>query len=120
MMLGERIKQARLASGLSLRALAEKVSMSAQAVSKYERGLDVPSSDVLLQVARALGVTLDYFFRTHEVKLSQAAYRKRAALRAKDARAAESALKDWLGRYFNLMEVLEDRGVRIGLVSSMA
>jgi Zn-dependent peptidase ImmA (M78 family)/DNA-binding XRE family transcriptional regulator len=166
-MLGERIKQARLASGLSLRALAEKVSVSAQAISKYERGLDVPSSDVLLQLAHVLGVTLDYFFRMHEVKLSEAVYRKRAALRVKDARTVESAIKDWLERYFeiedilagngykppeppakrycigslddvesaaeslrqdwnlgvdpidNLVEVLEDRGVKIGLVSSV-
>jgi transcriptional regulator with XRE-family HTH domain len=37
-MIGERIKQARTAAGLSLRELAEKAGVSAMAISKYETG----------------------------------------------------------------------------------
>lgn len=68
-MIGERIRQARQASGLSQQALAEKVGVSAKAISKYERNLDTPSSDILLRLAQALGVRLDYFFRTRNVTL---------------------------------------------------
>ena len=68
-MIGERIKQARQASGLSQQALAEKVGVSAKAISKYERNLDTPSSDVLLRLGQALDVRLDYFFRTRNVTL---------------------------------------------------
>ncbi len=63
MTLGERIKLGRKSSGLSLRALAEEVGVSAQAISKYERDQDVPSSGVLLRLARALGVRVEFFFR---------------------------------------------------------
>ena len=42
MELGVRIKMARTAAGLSLRALAGKVGVSAMAISKYENGKDIP------------------------------------------------------------------------------
>jgi hypothetical protein len=43
-MIGERIKRARNAAGLSLRAVAEAVGLSATAVSKFETGKLVPAS----------------------------------------------------------------------------
>ncbi len=46
--LGERLKMARAMSGLSLRDVAAKAGVSHMAISKYERGLDMPSSPVLL------------------------------------------------------------------------
>ena len=42
-MIGERIKQARKASGLPMRALAEKAGISAMAISKFERGDTTPT-----------------------------------------------------------------------------
>jgi transcriptional regulator with XRE-family HTH domain len=39
-----------------LRALSEEVGVSAMAISKYERDLDVAGSGVLLRLAQALGV----------------------------------------------------------------
>ena len=47
-MIGERIKQARKAAGLSLRALADRAGVTAMAISKYEAGKSTPSSRVLL------------------------------------------------------------------------
>jgi transcriptional regulator with XRE-family HTH domain len=46
----------RQVSGLSLRQLASKVGVSAQAISKYERGLLVPRPPVRARLAAALGV----------------------------------------------------------------
>ncbi|MDW8291222.1 MAG: helix-turn-helix transcriptional regulator, partial [Armatimonadota bacterium] len=53
MNLGERLKSARKRAGLSMRALAERAGVSAQAISKYERGQDVPSSVVIIRLAKA-------------------------------------------------------------------
>ncbi|NPV30275.1 MAG: helix-turn-helix transcriptional regulator, partial [Firmicutes bacterium] len=58
-MVGERLRLARRAAGLSLRELANRVGVSPQAISKYERGLDIPSSGVLLRLAEALGVKVE-------------------------------------------------------------
>lgn len=76
-MLGERIQQARRARGLSLRALADRVGLSATMLSKYERGLATPSSDVLIALSDALDVRSEYFFRTAKVHLEQVAHRNR-------------------------------------------
>lgn len=65
-----KLKVARRAKGLSTRALAEKVGVSAMAISKYERGLMTPSSDVLIKLARELDVTIEYLVRSPKQELT--------------------------------------------------
>ncbi|MBI4640018.1 MAG: helix-turn-helix domain-containing protein, partial [Candidatus Tectomicrobia bacterium] len=105
MTIGKRIKQARLAAGLSLRQLADEVGVSAMAISKYERDLDVPSSGVLLRLARALGVKTDYFFRTVQVMLSHPAQCKRATMPQKQ-QLIIGQIQDWLERYLTVESFL--------------
>ena len=52
-MIGDRIRLARRKAGLSLRELsaAMRGKVTAQAIGKYERGEDVPSSGVLMALA---------------------------------------------------------------------
>lgn len=76
-MLGKRLYQARHAIGLSQRALAENVGVSAMMISKYERAQAFPSSEVLLALADALGVRTEYFFRTTSVNLERVQHRNR-------------------------------------------
>ncbi len=68
MNIGKRLKSIRLQAGLSQRDLAEKVGISARAISKYERGLDSPGSAVLIRLAKAFGVRVEYFLRPIEIK----------------------------------------------------
>lgn len=76
-MLGERIKQIRVAKGLSLRTLAEKMGcVSAQAISNYETDKDTPSSSVLLSLADALGTSVSDLFQRVSIPLGEPAYRK--------------------------------------------
>ena len=80
-MFGERLHLARRASGLSLRKLAERVSVSAMMLSKYERGESVPSSSVLLELSDALGVQAEFFFRTAKVDLERVEHRNKHRLK---------------------------------------
>lgn len=75
-MLAERIRQARLAAGLTLTALGDLIGVSHTAVQKYEKGLLVPSSSILLKIARACKVCTEYFFRTHHIQLLKPEFRK--------------------------------------------
>lgn len=75
-MIAERVYQARRAAGLTLAALGEKAGVSHTTVRKYEKGALVPSSAMLLKIARACGVRTEYFFRTHTVELLHAEFRK--------------------------------------------
>ena len=53
--LGERLRKARDAAGLSLFGLAIRCGCTPQAIAKYERG-SRPRGDILLAMARALRV----------------------------------------------------------------
>lgn len=74
----ERLKRAREAAGLSLRALAEQVGISHAMIKKYEDGVSTPDSSQLLKLAKALAVRSEYFFRPFDIQLAGIEYRKRA------------------------------------------
>lgn len=59
MKLNEKILYYRKKAGLSQEALAAKVGVSRQAVSKWEVGDTVPELDKLVALARSFGVTTD-------------------------------------------------------------
>ena len=102
MTIGQRIKQARKANHMSLRDLAEKAEISPMAISKYERDLDMPSSGVLLRLAQALSVSLDFLFRPQTVSTQLKAYRKHAALGVKEQDAIQMRIQEWLERYLEV------------------
>ena len=99
--IAHRIKQARIRKGLSLRDLAERLDVSAMAISKYERGEMKPGSDVLLQLARALDVDVEFFLRPSKVGEIEPAYRKRGGLGKKAERMIIEDIRDWLERYLD-------------------
>ncbi len=105
-MIGERIQQARKASGLSLRALAEKAGISAMAISKYENNQSTPSSGVLLALAHAFGVRTEYFYRTTKVELREVEYRKHSKLPKKILHQIEGDVLEQVERYLALEEIL--------------
>ena len=53
-MLNENIKAIRKSKGLSQEELAVKVNVVRQTVSKWEKGLSVPDSDMLISISEAL------------------------------------------------------------------
>lgn len=101
-MIGERIRQARNAAGLSLRALADKAGVTAMAISKYENGQSTPSSEVLLALAKALGVRVEYFFRQAALKLDHVEYRHLPSMLEKEKRKIESSVVDQVERWVEL------------------
>lgn len=101
-MIGDRIKQARAAAGLSQRALAAQAGVSAMAVSKYETGRATPSSAVLLRLAKALGVRVEYFLRTAAPVMALHGYRKHKSTPKKLLRQIEAEVRDQLERFLEL------------------
>lgn len=103
-MIADRIRQARLAAGLTLATLGEKVGVSHTAIQKYEKGLLTPSSSQLLKLARACGIRTEYFFRTHTVELLQPEFRKLSTF----GKTAQDALK------IKVVELVEKRVELLG------
>jgi len=59
---GRRMKQRRDQLRMSQEKLGELLGISFQQVQKYERGLNRVSASRLFEVARVMGVAVDYFF----------------------------------------------------------
>jgi transcriptional regulator with XRE-family HTH domain len=59
-MIGGRLKEARLAKGMTQAELGRLVGVGKSAVSQYEGGLREPETAVLIRLAGALGVTTDW------------------------------------------------------------
>ena len=111
-MIGARIKRARGAAGLSLRALAENIGLSHAAVKKYEDGVVVPSSDILIKLAKALHVRTEYFFRPNHAILENVEYRKRTSLPKKRLKAIEHNIIDQIERRLELESLFPQPPVR--------
>ncbi len=64
--IGKRIREARLAKGLTREQLGEKLGVSFQAVSTWETGKFIPDSQHLPQLAKVLDLSLDGLFAESE------------------------------------------------------
>jgi transcriptional regulator with XRE-family HTH domain len=60
MAIASRIKQLRQEKQWTQAELAEKVGIKQKQISAYERGINSPSTDVLIKLAEVFDVTLDY------------------------------------------------------------
>lgn len=63
---GARIRQARLAKGVSLRALAREIGVSASLVSQIETGKSQPSVSTLYAITTALSISVESLFDAYE------------------------------------------------------
>ena len=63
MRLGEKLQRLRKKSGLSQEQLAAQLTVSRQAVSKWELDETMPDTDNIIQLARIFGVSCDYLLR---------------------------------------------------------
>lgn len=63
MTFGEKLQSLRQRSGMSQDALAERLDVSRQAVSRWERDETMPETDKVVALADVFGVTTDYLLR---------------------------------------------------------
>lgn len=69
LMTANRLQQLRKANGYSQDVLAEKLGISRQAVSKWERAESSPSVDNLIDLAKLYGITVDEMLNTEGDKV---------------------------------------------------
>lgn len=104
----KRLKSARVMASLSQDQLVKRINgkVSKNSISKYEKGLMLPNSEVLIELSRALGLKTDFFYRAFEVEIGSVEFRKRANLSAKEGRSIKEQVTDQLSRYLELEEIL--------------
>lgn len=107
-MIGQRLKLARAASGLSLRELQDAIGnlVTAQAIGKYERDEDMPRSGVLSALASALRVSEDYLLSTDEMVLDGIEFRKKDMASKREEALVEGQALHLLERYLAVEDAL--------------
>jgi transcriptional regulator with XRE-family HTH domain len=71
---GKKLKAIRLKQGMTIQELADRSRVSSNMISRVERGLTIPSVQILMKLADAFGKSINYFVEevstTHEVVFS--------------------------------------------------
>ena len=84
---GERLRAARLESGLSQTELGKAMGLSFQQVQKYERGTNSISASMLVRAAGAAGLPVADLFPPETVELKSSNWIELGAIRCGAARA---------------------------------
>lgn len=109
-MLGEAIRTARVAAGLTQEQLSEQVDVKQGALSRYENDLRLPDEETLERLAGVLGLTGRLLNRACSIKGSAAAeahMRRRAAAPAKAWRRVEAQLNILRIQLHQLLQVID-------------
>lgn len=62
-MIGDKIKLLRRKRKLTQSQLANELNVTAQAVSKWEKGLSYPDIETIIKISEFFGVTTDYLLK---------------------------------------------------------
>lgn len=106
----KRLNQARKREKLSMEDLCSKMdcAVTKQAISKYENAQMMPSSSILIELARVLKVNLDFFFRPFEVndETFEVSFRKKSKMSARDVESLKIQIQDETERYLETEQIL--------------
>ena len=91
-----------------LRGLEERIGhrVTAQAIGKYERNESMPSSGVLIALAGALSVSVDYLVGDQEMVLEAVEFRKKKITGKREVAQVEAKVLHMLERYLMVEEFL--------------
>ena len=105
----QKVRLARTAAGLSLRGLEAKIGnrVTAQAIGKYERNESMPSSGVLIALADALDVSVDYLTDDQELVIDTVEFRKKRLTSKREESRVEAKVVHLLERYLMVEELLD-------------
>ncbi len=106
-----RLIAARKMAGMSLQNLADKLGniVTKQSLNKYEQGKMKPDSNLVIQLANILNVSVDYFFANPavEINLANVDFRKYSSkLRKSEEIAVIEKSKNILERYLELENIV--------------
>ncbi|GAA6616931.1 helix-turn-helix domain-containing protein [Scytonema sp. NUACC26] len=107
-MIGKRLKLSRLSAGFSLRELSDKIDnlVSAQAIGKYERDEMMPGSKVLITLAQALGVSVNYLVSESLINLDGVEICKSALTSEKGEAFIPATVESAVERYLEIEDIL--------------
>jgi len=111
-MISLRLRQARLAAGLTQSQVIEKlqrlgVSLTKGGLSKYENGRSIPVPQLLFKLGQVLGVVPKYFLKEPTVSIQWLAFRKHAAFGKRRQDGIKAAAQEVVENQVWLQEILQ-------------
>lgn len=106
-MFSKNLKYYRLKSRLTKKELAEKVNVSAMAITNYENGTRKPSMDILNSLAEALNIRVSDFLavRNENLVFSHGEFRKTSSLSASQQEYVRESVEEYFSRFMTAVEV---------------
>ncbi len=65
-LIGKKLKATRLRNDMTIQELAQKSRVSSNMISRIERGLTIPSVEILMKLANAFGMSISFFVEEAE------------------------------------------------------
>ena len=115
MNLGNQIRSNRLRLNLTQERLAEKLNVTAQAVSKWESGSGMPDITLLPELAAVFGVSIDELFETSE----ELHLNRIEAMLEKDSMLSREDFDYAISRLKNMLYKTEHRGRCLTLLADL-
>lgn len=108
---GERLRQARLACGLSLDGIAGKLTDKGQvvtkaAISNYEKGKRMPNAVILREMAAEYGVSSGYFYEEPTANVEWFSFRAKSTLGQRKREGIQAFSAKEAERYMQVCDLL--------------
>jgi len=124
--IGNRIAALRRREGLSQAALAEKLNVSPQAVSKWERGQSIPDLDALTLLSHLFNISINGILEDEELFSSPSLGRLPAEIQPLSLRADQKRVLREAGRYLPESEIasiaraMQENSIDVQLILSVS
>ena len=92
--LGERLKKARKAAGMTQRQLADKIQVSNTSISNWENGFSYPDPDTIQHLCWALDIQPNYFFSVEPQEKPNTGDKNIIRIAGRDGSYREETLSD--------------------------
>lgn len=113
-MIGDRIRQARVAAGMTQDEVVASLETKGQSLtkaglSKYERGGSVPKPTMLRALASVLGVTSSFFLEEPDARVEWLAFRKASSLKLSEQERIKTVAAAQVEAFVTLRRALEPK-----------
>lgn len=108
-MRGDRLKDLRVKHSYSRQRLAEMLDISEASIPRYENGINIPSTDVIVKIATLFNVSTDYLLGLSEEPTGHSGI-EMSAIETKIISAVRLVAPDDQIRILRVIEAMTDHG----------
>lgn len=102
------LNEARVARGLTIKELAEAISVTKQAVSQYELGISIPKPEVMMSICKTLEMPRAFFYDEDDDEVKGNTFFRASTTISKKVREMQRKRVNWLYRIHSYLDKYVD------------